>query len=82
MEIFLQISQEFLSLYFVCFLHRVFEPAHFIKFQIVSVAVQRTRQCKQTAKNRPNLEINNFSENCLQTSFIFDYPTFLRVLSN
>ncbi len=26
--------------------------------------------------------INNFSENCLQTIFIFDYPTFLRVLSN
>ena len=53
-----------------------------LNFFIVIVHVARTRQCKQTAKNRPNLEINNFSENCLQTSFIFDYLTFLRVLSN
>ena len=53
-----------------------------LNFFIVIVHVARTRQCKQTAKNRPNLEINNFSENCLQTSFIIDYPTFLRVLSN
>ena len=60
----------------------VLEPAYFINFLIVCVAVQRTRQCTQTAKNRPNLEINNFPENCLQTSFIFDYLTFLRVLSN
>ena len=69
-------------MYLVCFLHRVFERAYFIKFLIVSVAVQRTRQCKQTAKNRPNLEINSFSENCLKTSFVFNYLTFLRVLSN
>ena len=37
---------------------------------ITSIADQRTRECKQTAKNRPNFEIYNFSENCLQTSFI------------
>ncbi len=70
------------KLVFCMFPNCVFEPAYFIKFLIVCVAVQRTRQCKQTAKNRPNLEINKFSENGLQTSFIFDYLTFLRALSN
>jgi hypothetical protein len=49
---------------------------------MICVADQRTRKCKQTAKNRPNLEIYNFSENCLQTSFIPDYLTLVGILSN
>jgi hypothetical protein len=49
---------------------------------IISVADQRTRECKQTAKNRPNLEIYNFSQNCLQTSFIPDYLTLVGIISN
>jgi hypothetical protein len=49
---------------------------------ITSIADQRTRECKQTAKNRPNFEIYNFSENCLQTSFIPSYLTLVGILSN